>query len=294
MKKRRLLFIMLAMLSVPVSVSALVPENMQLSLGEVVLKPRVQQTDAALMVKTLTLPAICPENTCRENSTITLYDGTPLMLKAGTTRYLDVLKGIDLSLTLNGENVERLRSGQGGNIEVAIRQGKKPYHTGPFSFSLLNYSGDARLRTDRKRVEVNLDGTVGSGSCEITGGRDLRFTLASTQAELRQLGRSRKLIENQNIDFDCVNVTGITLRFSSPDTRQGEQGVLYDDNTGVGVILGYTGGGKKGDILWDKTEIDLPVAGDALSVAISLYALGSGQITPGGFTFTGIYEAEYN
>lgn len=292
MKKRRLLFIMLAILSAPVS--AFVPENMQLSLGEVVLKPRGQQTDAALMVKTLTLPALCPESTCWENSTITLYDGTPLMLKAGTTRYQDVLKGIDLSLTLSGEHVERLRSGQGGNIEVAIRQGKKPYHTGPFSFSLLSYSGDARLRTEGIRVEVNLDGTVGSGSCEITGGRDLRFMLASTQAELRQLGRSRKLVGSQNIDFDCVNVSGITLRFSSPDTRQGEQGVLYDDNTGVGVILGYTGGGKKGDIFWDKTEIDLPVAGDALSVAISLYALGSGQITPGGFTFTGIYEAEYN
>ncbi|SUG44948.1 Uncharacterised protein [Salmonella enterica subsp. arizonae] len=41
------------------------------------------------------------------------------------------------------------------------------------------------------------------------------------------------------------------------------------------------GGGRKGDIHWDNSEIQLPVNNDALSLAIGLYTRGRRRFTRG-------------
>lgn len=289
--KRQLITIAALLVSAS-AFAAAAPETIATSLGEFALKPQSLRSNTILVEKNVVLPALCGEQGCRNGGVITLHDGAPLVLQSGTTHYPGVLKGMDVQVYLSSETADSLRDGRGGTITVGIAQGEKPYLAGPFNVPLLTYSTTSR-DADARQASVNLDGVVGAGSCQITSGKDLKFTLTATQNELQQLGNNRKLIERKAIGFDCVNVSGIALSFSSASMKSNDPTVLYDDATGVGVTLGYDVAGKeKGDIRWDNKPVNLAVVNDALSVAIDLYARG-GRVTPGNFSFTGVYNAEY-
>lgn len=289
--KRQVVIFAILLASAP-AFAAGIPETIAASMGEFALKPQSMRTGTVLVEKNVVLPAVCDVQGCRNGAEITLFDGTPLLLQSGTTHYPSALKGMDVQINLSSEAADALRDGRGGNVTVGIAQAEKPWHTGAFNVPLLTYATVQR-DADSKQATVNLDGVIGSGSCQITSGKDLQFTLMATRNELRQLGHNRKLIESKAISFDCVNVSRIALSFSSASMKPGDPTTLYDDATGVGVIFGYEVTGKEnGDIRWDNKPVDLAVNNDALAVAISLYASG-GSVSPGHFSFTGVYSAEY-
>ncbi|EAN5162644.1 hypothetical protein ABXI34_004252 [Salmonella enterica] len=291
---KRQLFALMILVGISPDTMALMSENLSVSLGDITLKPRTQKNTDALAVTRIDLPPVC-EEVCQEGGTITLYDGSLLPLRNETTRYTTLMKGVEVSLSLSSADADTLQKGRGGAVDITVRQAEKPYPSGAFTLPLMTYTGSSREQNSTREVSVNLEGKVNSGSCTITSGKDLQFIFSATPTEFRQIehSRNRSQLGVQNMAFDCVNVSGISLRFSSPDMKQGLPGVLFDNNTGVGLILGYEGGGRKGDIHWDNSEIQLPVNNDALSLAIGLYTRG-GDVSPGAFSFTGVYHAEYN
>lgn len=284
--------LLLLLLGIFDNAKAKVIENITSGMGEVILKPQKFKNDIPLAMKSIVLPPLCLDSKCPDTGDILMFDGSVLELKSGTTIYNNLLNGLSVSVSISNENASLLKKGKGGAIEIKLKQELKPYHSGPFSFPLLSYSNNTLDHNDTRRVDVQLDGTVRAGSCIISQGKDLRFNFVSTQNEMRQL-KSRKLVERKDIGFDCVNVSDINMRFSSANMKVGDPTVLFDDATGIGVILGYESLGKKGDIPWDNSQINIPVKDDEVSIAINLYALG-GVVVPGNFNLTGIYQAEYN
>ncbi|HEY2453101.1 MAG TPA: hypothetical protein VGI71_10820 [Scandinavium sp.] len=266
-------------------------KHLSLSMGAFAVTSKIGQARNILSSATLTLPAICQKEVCPRPASLTLYDGSTVRMENGENYYRAVINGLDIGIAIPDESLRTLKQGKGGKIVVSVFQGTPPYHTGAFSKSLLTYGQEE----EPQRIAVGLEGSVAAGSCIITEGEALSFTLRSTQAELAQHRGSKRMIESKKIAFSCVNVNAIDLRFSASSTKSGDPSILFDKATGAGVSFTWQANGASGDILWNNTPVTLPVADNNLSVMMNAFWQGGNErIMPGVFTFNGIWHADYH
>ncbi|EKJ6041759.1 hypothetical protein PJP40_004646 [Salmonella enterica] len=281
------------------SVQAEITERMTVNLGELTLRSRSNMERSDLSVQTLLLPPICMLDKCEDAGVLSLPDGSPVPLQSGHYVYRSGIDGLLTGFRLSDESVSSLRQGKGGSIDVTIQQGKGPYHTGEFNNDILlyGYRTPALAETEAKNIMVNIAGMVKAGSCNIIRGNQLDFRLDTTQNALTSaLARDGKqFVQRESIEFDCVEVASLTMRFNSGSVKPGSRDLLFDSDTGINISLAYESNGRSGVVFWDNSPIDIPVINDKSVVNLSLYANKSTEnIKVGQFSFVGTYTAEYN
>lgn len=295
------IFTLLVLTTPVLTVQAEMTERIVLNTGELILisQGALSDRNADLSLKTLNIPPICTTDICPESGSLSLSDGTLISLRSGYNVYNSSVKGLSIGVRINDANASSLLQGKGGMVDVSIRQGKAPYYTGEFNDEILSYRYNAATLSgsESKTILVNLLGSVKAGSCTISNGGQLNFSFYEEQhALISNLARNGKqFIQTRNVEFDCVNVSTITMKFDSGAYRQGLPGMLFDSSTGVNMSLEYLSGSESGVVSWDGAPIGFSVHNNRTVVELSLFVnKGADMIKPGAFSFIGTYTAEYD
>ncbi|MBB1199192.1 hypothetical protein EGM70_02585 [Enterobacteriaceae bacterium 89] len=270
--------------------SAAAVERMNLNFQELTLVPGMTENQRQLAVQSVQLPSFCSDEPCEESGKLIWQDGSEISLKGSEEYHRSVLNGLDVGIRIEAEAKRTLQQGKGGKIDVVFYQGRAPYHSGVFIKPILRYQ-----IANGKEVIVDIEGSVKSGSCIISEGEHLRFSVQTNLNEVARLRNGKKLIHSQGVVFDCVNVKSVEMKFSSAAAKSKDTRLLFDEQTKVGVSFTYQANGTTGDILWDGSLISLPVKNDRLSMIINLFLHGGNESArPGPFSFSGVYHAVYH
>jgi hypothetical protein len=269
--------------------SAAAVERVNLNFQELTLLPKMAETQRQLAVRSVQLPSLCSDEPC-ESGKLVWQDGSEILLQGTDEYYRNVLKGLDVGVRIGTEAQRTIQEGKGGSIEVVFYQAQAPYHSGTFIKPLMRYQS-----ASGREAVVDIEGSVKSGSCIITEGEHLRFSVNTNLNEISRLRNGKQLIQSRGVVFDCVNVKSVEMKFSSSALKSAETRMLYDEQTKVGISFNYQANGITGDIMWDGSPIRLPVNNDRLSMIINLFLHGgSERARPGPFSFSGVYHAEYH
>lgn len=296
---RKISCLALIVMGCHVNAHASASEHIPVSMGELKLKPRVQMAEDDMTSKPLRLPELCSADDCKDVGVLSLSNGTIIPLQSGLHLYPSGVSGWDVGVRLNNENATSLRRGKGGVIDVVMKQAQSPYDTGAFNYEALKYQyqGASTSGEVYKATMVSIAGIISAGSCNIVNGTNLDFNFVATNTELNTtLARDgKRQVQQKSIEFECVNVNTITMKFNSGSLKRDKPVWLFDKETGVNLSLGYEANGRSGEVRWDNTPFDVPVVSDKAQVYLNLFVnKGSERISAGQFTFVGTYTAEYN
>ena len=267
-------------------------ERIVVDTGDISLQPKSSAGNDILLVKSFYIPPVCQLTECNGPSTITMFNGSQLDIRTGTKVFYSVVDGIDFEVRLKDASVHTLANGKGGEVEITIRQGVKPYISGGFSIPLFNYNYTDTSNANVSSVYIDVNGFVKSGGCIINDGKNLSFHFDTTIKELNNLRGGRRVVDAKNIVFDCVNVSSIDMYFSSVDVDSFHPERLIDKNTGASTIFEYDTDGRRSDVFWDNSKNSFFVNNDSLTMTLRMYVIG-GNVTPGPFSINGIYNVEY-